>query len=312
LGDAGKRAPAVYHTTSEPFRFFGRAPELRQLDNALVDPDVSVVGLVGPGGQGKTAIVQHWLQPLLGTDRGIDGLFFWSFYRGKDADVCLRELYGYAARTRPTDVAASYCVDHLLPILRREHLVIILDGAEVVQHESGAWAGRFVHPELGRLLEELASEPLPGVVVLTTRFPMPTLEHRRHGRLIDLGVLDGPSARGLLRSVGADGTDQELDETAAAVGWHAKGVELLGTWIAQFAGSLATLPTAIAEGSPEERQVARVLAAFQLALPVETRDILALATAFRQPPSEARLLEYLVSFPVRAHSGTAGSLTCLV
>ena len=46
-----------------------------------------------------------------------------------------------------------------------------------MQHEAGAWSGRFDHPELGRLLEELASEPLPGVVVLTSRFPLPTLEH---------------------------------------------------------------------------------------------------------------------------------------
>ena len=52
--------------------------------------------------------------------------------------------------------------------------------------------------------------------------------------------------------------------------------------------------------SPEERSVARVLAAFQAALPAEARDILALATAFRQPPTEARLLEYLASFPLRA------------
>src|SRR5262249_60087263 len=34
--------------------------------------------------------------------------------------------------------------------------------------------------------------------------------------------------------------------------------------------------------------------------PPEARDVLALATAFRDPPAEARLLEYLASAPVRA------------
>ena len=57
-------------------------------------------------------------------------------------------------------------------------------------HHSCSWFGRFVHPELGRLLEELASAPLPGVVIVTTRFPLPTLEHRAHARLLSLSSLD--------------------------------------------------------------------------------------------------------------------------
>jgi hypothetical protein len=299
------RFPAIFHCTPEPFRFFGRTAELRVLDDALTDPAISVIGLVGPGGQGKTAIVQHWLQPLLNGARDLDGLFFWSFYRGKDVDLCLRELYAYASGMAAVRTAASYCVDHLLPILRRERLVIVLDGAEVVQHETGAWAGRFMHPELARLLEEMASESAPGLIVVTTRFTLPTLVPRRHARLIDLAVLDPASARELLRSVGVQGDDPEFDEAAGQVGWHAKGVELLGTWLAHFgggaaAGCAALLPTLQEQLSFEERHVARVLAAFQATLPAETRDILALATAFRQPPTEARLLEYLVSSPVRA------------
>ena len=237
------RPPAIHHCTSEPLRFFGRAAELAQLDLALRDSSVSVVGLVGLGGQGKTAVVQHWLQQLPASADRPDGLFFWSFYRGKDADLCLRELHAYAEQLcQSADVAASYCVDRLLPILRRERWVIVFDGTEVVQHESGAWLGRFAHPELGRFVEELAGEPMPGVLVLTMRFPLPTLLSRCHARLIDLTALDAASARGLLRGLGVRGTDAALDEAAAAMSLHAKGVELLGTWLVQFAdGDVAAL-----------------------------------------------------------------------
>jgi hypothetical protein len=110
----------------------------------------------------------------------------------------------------------------------------------------------------------------------------------------------------LLRILGVRGEDPALDEAAATAGFHAKAVELLGTYLAHFRGGtvghvrdLPELPPA--EGaSDEEQKVARVLAALQAALPAEARDIVALATAFRNPPTEQRLLGYLASEPVHA------------
>jgi tetratricopeptide (TPR) repeat protein len=300
------RPPHLHHCTSEPYRFFGRAEELRWLDEALAGSATSVVALVGPGGQGKTAIVQHWLEQLTSGRRHADGIFLWSFYRAKDADLCLRELYAYAGgMTQPPEVSATYCVDHLLPLLRRERWALVLDGTEVAQYESGPWFGRFLHPELARLLEELASAPLPGVVVLTSRFPLPDLERRKHAHILTLGGLDRASARGLLRSVGVEGREDDLDEASAWCGFHAKALELLGTYLVRFrrgaASAYRQLPDVVAEpgSSDEERKVLRVLAAFQAALSQEAKDLLALATAFRDPPAESRLLEYLASPPVQ-------------
>jgi hypothetical protein len=287
------RSPRILHCTSEPLYFFGRHAELALLDTALDPAGPAVVALVGPGGQGKTAIVQHWLHQLTGP---VDGLFFWSFYRGKDVDLCLREWLAYAeGLTAPPEVSASWCVDRLLGVLRRERWAVVLDGAEVVQYEDGPWRGRFVHPDLGRLLEELGSEALPGVVVLTTRFELPTLARRRFVRLVQLDRLDQGSARNLLRSLGVRGDDADLDAVAAAGGRHAKAVELLGTFLERFHQGQ---PVRIHEGPDEEDEessVARVLAAFQRALPAEEQDVLALATAFRDPPTEALLLDYLAS-----------------
>jgi hypothetical protein len=301
------RPPRVLHCTSEPLVFFGRDEELRLLDAALAGGEASVVALVGPGGQGKTAIVQHWLSQ---SRQPPDGLFFWSFYRAKDADLCLREWLAYAEGLDVTpEVSAAWCVDRLLSVLRRERWAVVLDGAEVAQHEDGPWRGRFVHPDLGRLLEELASQPTPGVVVLTTRFELPTLARRPHVRLVALDRLDAASARDLLTSLGVRG---DLDRVAAVAGRHAKAVELLGTYLVRFHDGDAVGARAPSEGweerslgahaptDDEEASVARVLAAFQRALPAEQQDILALATAFREPPTEALLLDYLASDAIRA------------
>src|SRR5437763_13066770 len=125
MGSMVGRPPSIHYSTSHPFRFFGRAAELALLDAALAGGDASLVAMVGPGGQGKTAIVQHWLsawggQSLRPGQTGtsalheLDGLFFWSFYRGKDSDLCLRQLLAYAeGLSEPPEVSASYCVDKL-------------------------------------------------------------------------------------------------------------------------------------------------------------------------------------------------------
>jgi hypothetical protein len=279
-------------------RFFGRQAELAILDSALAGGEPSVAAMIGPGGQGKTAIVQHWLTRI----SPCDAVFLWSFYRGKDSDLCLRQMFAYAeGLDQPPDVSASYCVDRLLPILTRERWALVLDGTEVVQHEQGSWFGRFVHPELGRLLEELASVAIPGVVVLTSRFEMPTLEQRRHVRLISLSTLDADAAVALLASFGVAGP---LQEAAQACGHHAKAVELFGAYAARYqqgrGETFRNLPAAILEdASPEEASVTRVLQALQAVMPAELQDIVALATSFRQPASERRLLEYLCSEPLR-------------
>jgi tetratricopeptide (TPR) repeat protein len=322
------RSPAIHHCTSQPFRFFGRHAELALLEEALNGGEPSVIAMIGPGGQGKTAIVQHWLSGLLGKPRrsqteigneagaliGIedpagatghcDGIFLWSFYRGKDSDLCLREMLAYAeGLDKPPDVAASYCVDKLVSVLQRERWAFVLDGAEVVQHEQGAWFGRFVHPELGRLLEDLGSVAIPGVVVLTSRFPVPTLGKRRFARIVSLSALDTPSSAALLESLGVRGGDAVCAAAAQSCGLHAKAVELFGTFLVRYRHAngecYQELPElAMAGASEEENHVARVLQALQEVMPAELQDILALATSFRQPATEKRLLEYLRSQPL--------------
>ena len=298
-----RRPPAIHHTTSLPHQFFGRRGELQLLDGAVAGGSPSVVAFIGPGGQGKTAIVQHWLRSR--SEPGIDGVFLWSFYRGKDSDECLRALFAYAeGLPGPSDVAASFCVDRLIPLLRRERWAIVLDGAEVVQHEHGAWRGRFTHPELGRLVETLAEEPMPGVLALTTRFELPTLASRRHAVLRSLSTLDVESGVQLLGSLGVRGSGESLAAGVLAAGRHAKAVELVGTWLTRYhdgdAAAIDQLPPLLpGEGSDEERHVLRVLTAFHQTLPAEAKDLVALTTAFRQPPTARILYRYLVSDPVR-------------
>src|SRR5262249_35629451 len=72
-------------------------------------------------------------------------------------------------------------------------------------------------------------------------------------------------------------------------------------WHSGAAAAAQRLPELkpLAGASDEERHVARVLTAFHQALAREAQDIVALSTAFRQPLTEAQLLEYLTSAPLQ-------------
>lgn len=290
------RPPLILHTASEPLDLFGRADELALLDAGL-DGGASVVAFLGPGGQGKTAIVQTWLRRLRVP---VDGLFFWSFYRGKDADLCLRTWYGYAyGYDSIPDVSASFAAAKLAEILRRERWAVVLDGVEVVQHDEGPWRGRFIHPDLGLLLAELAGDPGLGVIALTSRFEMPELSRRPFFRAVELGRLDPASARTLLRCLGVVGEDDALDAVANAAGRHAKAVELAGTLLTTYHDGR---PDAAGIGSGDddvEAAVRRVLTAFGRHLSEGQQDLIALATSFRSPASEPMLLDFLCSRAVR-------------
>lgn len=296
------RPPRIHHPTSEPWRFFGRQNEQILLNDSLGGAEPSLVAFVGEGGQGKTAIVQHWLHQLSAQQPSPDGIFLWSFYRGPDGDLCLRNLLAYAlGLDQLPEVSASYCVDHLLPIIRKERWAIVLDGTEVVQYDSGPWQGRFFHPELGRFLEEIASEKTPGVTVITSRFVLPTLELRPFSRVISLEILDGDSACGLLSSLGVRGDQKDLEAVAKMAGNHAKAVELLGTYLVRYQDGLAQNHEKLPEFEPipganrQENQVARILSLHRQALPVELADMVALTTSFRAPLDVNQLQQYLSS-----------------
>src|SRR5262249_48618494 len=140
---------------------------------------------------------------------------------------------------------------------------------------------------------------------VTSRFPLPQLEHRKHARLLSLDVLDGRSAIDLLQNLGVSGADPELLAACNVAGRHAKAVELLGTLLKRYyagrAEAIDQFPDQVpaADTDEVEVRVAWVLHQFMRVLAPELCDLVSLATAFREPPSEEILQKYLLSDPAR-------------
>ena len=191
------RPVCIHHCTSLPYRFFGRQAELALLDRALAGGEPSVVALVGPGGQGKTAIVQHWLERhdrrAIGPTASSSG----ASIAARTATCACASCYAYA---EGLDRAAGG-VGELLrrsaaaDRLRRERWAVVLDGTEVVQHEAGAWCGRFVHPGAGPAARRAGGRADAGRRGADdAAFRCRRWRQRRHARLISLSALDADSA----------------------------------------------------------------------------------------------------------------------
>ena len=185
--------------------------------------------MIGPGGQGKTAIVQHWLSSLLPAplhkmDRRATASFCGASIAARTAIfACVR------CSPMPKDSQARRGVGELVRrsaacrYCARERWALVLDGAEVVQHEQG----RLVRPFRASGTGPTARRTGVGArcracMVLTSRFPLPTLEHRRHAAPAFAAARWMPAAPSVCCKASACAATR-LTEAAAACGLAREG-----------------------------------------------------------------------------------------
>ena len=165
---------------------------------------------------------------------GVDGVFLWSFYRGKDSDLCLRELFAYAeglagaaggvGQLLRRSAAAAAAAGALGGRARRRRGRAARSGAVVWPlRPSGAGPaarGAGVGADARRRgADDAASR--------CRRW-----HSRRHARVLSLGTLDaGQRRRPAATAWACTATPRSWPRRRRPCGLHAKAVELLGTWL---------------------------------------------------------------------------------
>lgn len=126
-----------------------------------------VIGLVGPGGTGKSWHAIRLLEVMERETPAFSGFFFWSSYYADDAITFLDRLLGYID---PRGNRPASRLIRLRKCLERGRYLIVLDGLERLLHPADdPEMGRSNDPGTRRILEVLAHPESKSTLVVTSR-----------------------------------------------------------------------------------------------------------------------------------------------
>ncbi|HRQ38152.1 MAG TPA: tetratricopeptide repeat protein [Chloroflexota bacterium] len=151
---------ARHNLPPAPTPFVGRAQELADLEQHLIDPHYRLLTLVGPGGVGKTRLALAAAQRLVATGFFLNGLRFVSLVNA-DTPAALPNLI--AAELGLTLKGKSLPAEQLAAALSGEEMLLILDNLE---HLMAGAAGEETADFLAYLL---ARAPLLTLLVTSRR-----------------------------------------------------------------------------------------------------------------------------------------------
>ena len=226
---------------------FGREHELDLLDGAWADADTNVISLVAWGGVGKSALVNHWLGKMAKDNyRDAKRVYAWSFFSqgARETPASADEFIDAALRwfgdSDPGEGSPWDKGERLARLLRQEQTLLILDGLEPLQNPPGPDEGKLKDPALAALVRELAAAN-PGLLVITTRHRVADIDHHSGSTapVIELEQLSDAAGAALLRALGVDGPEEELQLASREFGGHGLALNLLGTYLRDvFAGDV--------------------------------------------------------------------------
>src|SRR5215472_16635709 len=153
----------------------GRDAELKWLDEAWGDANINIISLVAEGGAGKSALVNDWLKRMQAANyRGAEAVLGWSSYsqgskqRATSAEPFLNwalDKLGMGVDT----TSATAKAEAIAEALARRRVLLVLDGAEPLQHGLDKQQGELKDLGLRALLRRFAPTPpaeVHGLVVL--------------------------------------------------------------------------------------------------------------------------------------------------
>jgi hypothetical protein len=221
---------------------FGREKYLSLIDKAWNDDKIKIFCLVGLGGEGKTSIINKWLDQLRQNNfDGIERVYVYSFYKKQQSgrnelladhffeDALLWFDSSSSLQGNPLDKGRR-----LADCIRNSRTLLILDGLEAIQHPPGARTGKLTDYRMSQLLKNIAIIN-PGFCIITSRLLIRDLSNFFNSSVenVHLDKLSLDAAVDLLNHLGVKGKKNDLEDAAEEFSRYALAIELLGKFIVQ-------------------------------------------------------------------------------
>ncbi|MER7816788.1 trypsin-like peptidase domain-containing protein [Streptomyces sp. NPDC096153] len=282
----------------------GRETLLDELDRVAAADDSLVVALVGFGGEGKSSLARRWVDRTLAEpDSGLSDVFWWSFAERASADDFFEAALDFVSGGRissdelPDGRARAECVAGLLGLRR---FLFVLDGLEVMQHQTGDHYGTLLSSDLHDFLTFFATPGHRSLCLITTRAPVFDLVPYVTYQQIDVTPLSVAAGTELLRKLGIHGPDRSLEQVVHDWGGHALTLSLIAAILAKRhqgdSRRITSLPSPD-PSLPRDQQVRRVLLDYDACLSGEERSFLVRYSVFRTPVPDETLRLVLPETP---------------
>lgn len=163
-------------TTSFHWKEWDKRGELLQaLDADWHDPTQRIIGF----GSDKSGVTREWVANVLKSEKQPQGVFWWSFSENRDIDNFFSSLAEFLVGDR-IDISDYKSVNEKIRLInsalkKGEHYLFVLDGLEVLQHESGDDYGLLKSPDFGKWLQTLAKGENNAFCIIKSRVPLSDL-----------------------------------------------------------------------------------------------------------------------------------------
>lgn len=277
----------------------GRAELLEAISTDWSNPNRRVTGLIGFGGEGKSSLVYRWLDNLLfGKLQNCsisEGVFWWNFYEKPNVDEFFEAalIYLSGERIKPRDIPSTNArMNEIAWELRFARYLFVLDGLEVMQHQSGDQYGLLQNADLRQFLQYLAAVEHDSFCLVTSRIPLFELEHYSSYKHRDVNRLSQTDGVLLLRHLQVKGADEALKQLVESWEGHALTLSLLARdMIKRYNGKLEDAKD-LPLPQPKERlyqRLNRVLRRYDDHLTEAERTFMTIFSAFRIPVHESAI-----------------------